>query len=61
MHIPEERESQLENLRAKLQSGLDQLNRGEGVPFTPELVSEMRRDAEVHFHRGERPNPSDES
>jgi antitoxin ParD1/3/4 len=57
MRLLDAQESQLEELRAKLQVGLDQLDRGEGIPFTPELVSQMRRDAEVRFKRGERPNP----
>jgi antitoxin ParD1/3/4 len=57
MRLLDAQESQLEELRAKLQVGLDQLDRGEGIPFTPELVSQMRRDAEERFKRGERPNP----
>ncbi len=57
MRLLEEQERPFEELRAKLQTGLDQLDRGEGVPFTPELVEQMRRDAEDRFRRGERPNP----
>lgn len=57
MRLLDAQESQLEELRAKLQVGLDQLDRGEGVPFTPELVSQMRRDAAARVSRGERPNP----
>ena len=57
MRLLDEQERQLEQLRAKLQSGLDQLDRGEGVPFTPELVAQMQRDAREGFRRGERPNP----
>jgi antitoxin ParD1/3/4 len=57
MRLLEAQERQLAELRAKLQAGLDQLDRGEGVPFTPELVSQMRRDAEARFRRGEQPNP----
>jgi antitoxin ParD1/3/4 len=56
MRLLDEQERHFEELRAKLQSGLDQLNRGEGIPFTPELVSEMRRDAKDRFRRGERPS-----
>lgn len=50
-------ERHLDALRAKLQSGIDQLDRGEGIPFTPELVAQMRRDAEERLRRGESPNP----
>jgi antitoxin ParD1/3/4 len=57
MRLLDAQERQLEELRAKLRSGLDQLDRGEGVPLTSELVEQMRRDAEDRFHRGERPNP----
>lgn len=57
MRLLDAQESQLEELRAKLRSGLDQLDRGEGVQFTPELIGQMRRDAQERFHRGERPNP----
>ncbi len=49
-------ERKLDSLRAKLQSGIDQLDRGEGIPFTPDLVSQMRRDAEDRLRRGESPN-----
>jgi antitoxin ParD1/3/4 len=57
MRLLDQQEHQLEAFRAKFQSGLDQLDRGEGIPFTPQLVEEMRREAEERFRRGERPNP----
>ena len=57
LRLLDEQERQLAALRAKLQSGLDQLDRGEGVPFTPELMAEIRRDADERFRRGEQPNP----
>jgi antitoxin ParD1/3/4 len=57
MRLLDERDHQIEELRAKLQSGLDQLDRGAGLAFTPERVEQMRRDADVRFRRGERPNP----
>jgi putative addiction module CopG family antidote len=56
MRLLDERERQLTQLRGMLQTGLDQLDQGEGVPFTPELVAEMRRDAEERYRRGERAN-----
>jgi len=57
MRLLDERERQLAELRGMLQTGLTQLDRGEGVPFTPELVAQMRRDAEERFRRGERASP----
>jgi antitoxin ParD1/3/4 len=43
MRLLDEHERQLDALRAKLQSGLDQLDRGEGIPFTPEWSAERAR------------------
>ncbi len=57
MRLLDERERQLAQLRVMLQTGLNQLDQGEGVRFTPELIAQMRRDAEERFRRGERVNP----
>ena len=57
MRLLDEQERQLEELRAKLQVGLDQLDRGEYAVFTPELVEAMRREADERFRRGARPKP----
>lgn len=57
MKLLDERERQLAQLRDMLQIGVNQLDQGEGVPFTPDLVTQMRRDAEERFQRGERANP----
>jgi antitoxin ParD1/3/4 len=57
MRLLDEEERQLEELRAKLQIGLDQLDRGEGVPFTAELMARIRRDVAERYHRGEQPDP----
>lgn len=46
------RDDQRAELRAKLRSGLDQLDRGEGVPFTPELMDEIRQQAQDRHQRG---------
>lgn len=51
------RERQLDNLRAKLQIGFDQLDRGEGVEWTPELMERLSREADEMHRRGERPSP----
>ena len=57
MRLLDAQERRLEELRAKLQIGLDQLDRGEKVLFTPELVEQMRREADERIRRGERPKP----
>lgn len=57
MRLLDAQEREIDELRAKLKIGLDQLDRGEGIPFTPELVHQMRQEAEQRFRRGERPNP----
>jgi antitoxin ParD1/3/4 len=57
MRLLDEQERQLGQLRVMLQTGLNQLDQGEGVRFTPKLVAQMRRDAEDRFRRGERANP----
>ncbi len=57
MRLLDEQERELEELRAKLQIGLDQLDRGEGIPFTPELMAKIRLEAAERYRRGERPNP----
>lgn len=57
MRLLEAQELELQQLRDKLQIGLDQLDRGESVRFRPELVDRLRREVEGRFHRGERPSP----
>ena len=57
MRLLDAEEQQLAQLRAKLQSGLDQIDRGEWAPFTPELMPQIRQEAQDRFRRGEQPNP----
>jgi antitoxin ParD1/3/4 len=57
MRLLDAQERQLDELRAKLQVGLDQLARGERIVYTPSLMDEIMRDVEERFRRGERPNP----
>ena len=45
MRLLEARERQLDALRAKIQIGLDELDRGEGVEWTPALMEQLRREA----------------
>jgi antitoxin ParD1/3/4 len=57
LRLLDEQERELAELRAKLQIGIDQLDRGEGVPFTPELMKQIRREVDERFRRGDIPNP----
>lgn len=52
----DERE-RLQALRAKLQVGVDQLDRGEGIRVTPEWRVERLRIASRRAKAGETPNP----
>lgn len=47
----------LRQLRAKLQIAQDQLDRGEGRPFTPELFEELKQNALRKAAAGHTPNP----
>ncbi|MFN8591795.1 MAG: type II toxin-antitoxin system ParD family antitoxin [Thermomicrobiales bacterium] len=57
LRLLDEQEDAVAALRAKLQIGLDQLDRGEGRLFTPELVNKIRQEVEVRYRRGDLPNP----
>ena len=52
----EERE-RLQQLRAKLQIGLDQIERGEVIEYTSELHEQIRQSARHRVLAGEKPNP----
>lgn len=56
LRLPEERE-RLRHLQDKLQTGLDQLDRGEGIPFTPEWSAERVRVARGRVDAGEEAHP----
>ncbi len=57
LRLLDERESQLEALRARLQIGLDELARGEGIEWTPSLMEELSRETDEMLRRGEHPDP----
>jgi antitoxin ParD1/3/4 len=50
-------DERLQRLRALLQVGIDQLNRGEGILWTPELSEEIRASARRRAALGEKPDP----
>jgi antitoxin ParD1/3/4 len=56
LSLLDERE-RVQTLRAKLQIGIDQLDRGEGEERTPELMERLSREADEMFRRGELPDP----
>jgi antitoxin ParD1/3/4 len=47
---------QREHLRSKIDVGLNQIARGEIVPFTPELVVRMKREAKRLASEGKTPS-----
>lgn len=57
MRLLDEQERQFNELRAKLQVGLDELDRGEGVEWTPALMEQLRQEADEMYRRGTRPDP----
>ena len=54
IRLLDQRDQQLQQLRAKLQIGLDS---GEGIELTPELMDEIEREAEAAYQRGDKPSP----
>lgn len=44
-------------LREALQTGADQIARGEGEPYTPTLMQGLKEQARARAARGERPKP----
>ena len=56
MRLLDERERQFDALRAKLQVGLDEADRGETDEWTPELRERLRREAHELYLRGEQPD-----
>jgi antitoxin ParD1/3/4 len=57
MRLLDDQERRLDALRAKLQVGLDEADRGELDEWTPELQERLRREAHDLVHRGEQPDP----
>ena len=57
MNLLDEQAHQIAALKAKLQVGIDQLDRGEGIEWTPELMDQLRQEAVERHRRGEKPHP----
>ena len=47
----------IEALRASLVEGNERIERGEGIPWTPELMDSLGREAAELVRRGHRPSP----
>jgi antitoxin ParD1/3/4 len=54
VRLLDQRDQQLQQLRAKIQIGL---NSGEGIEWTPELMEQLSREADEMYRRGEQPDP----
>jgi antitoxin ParD1/3/4 len=52
-----EEHERLQQLWAKIQIGLDELDRGESVEWTPELMEQLKREGDEMYRRGELPDP----
>jgi len=57
LRMEKEDQAKLERLRAALKEGFDQLERGEGREFTPEVAAELWENARRKHREGHRPNP----
>jgi antitoxin ParD1/3/4 len=53
----EARERNRQALVEKLQVGIDELDRGEGIEWTSELMDQLNREAGEMLARGETPDP----
>ncbi|MGH2530690.1 MAG: type II toxin-antitoxin system ParD family antitoxin [Thermomicrobiales bacterium] len=52
MRLMVERDRRLQQLRAEVAIGLEQIERGELIDFTPELLDELSREAEENARNG---------
>lgn len=58
LHLLDERDREkLERLRTAIAIGIAEIERGQVIPFTPELTAEIDREVEERVHRGDTPDP----
>jgi antitoxin ParD1/3/4 len=58
LRLLEERDrDKLDRLRAAIAIGLEEIERGEAIPFTPELMAEIDLEVDERVRRGDVPNP----
>jgi putative addiction module CopG family antidote len=57
VRLLDERDRRLAWLRAAIAKSDEQFARGEGIPYTPELLEEIDREVDERIRRGEQPSP----
>ena len=57
LRLLEQHHDKLTTLRAKIQIGLDQVERGEVIPYTDEFWDDLDREVDEAIRRGEQPDP----
>jgi len=57
LRLLDDHDRQLAELRAKLQVGIDELERGAWAEWTPELMDRLIREADEAYRSRERPDP----
>ena len=57
LRMEQEDQAKLERLRVALKAGLDDLDRGEGLEYTPEVHAEILANARRKIREGYQPDP----
>jgi antitoxin ParD1/3/4 len=57
LRLLDERDRRLQWLRASIAESDKQIARGEGIPYTDELLDEIDREVDERFARGDLPSP----
>src|SRR5688500_546135 len=57
LHTLRAREERIREIRASIEKGLAELERGEGYEWTPELMEEISREADEMIRLGRLPKP----
>jgi antitoxin ParD1/3/4 len=57
LRLLDERDRRLQWLRAAVAESDEQIARGEGIPYTDELLNEIDREVDERFVRGDLPSP----
>ncbi|MBA2598840.1 MAG: type II toxin-antitoxin system ParD family antitoxin [Chloroflexia bacterium] len=57
LRLLDARERRIEEIRASIAKGIAEIERGEGIELTPELMDEIEREVEERVRLGEMPKP----
>jgi antitoxin ParD1/3/4 len=57
VQLLDDHEQRLQWLRAAVAAADEQIERGEGIPYTPELLEEIDREVDELIRRGHKPSP----